>query len=237
MEFNFKVDYVRSYAIISLFFLVLGLSPISRAFSIFSFFEPEFYFIPQYLPYVISALSALFGLYSLKENNSKIFVAAMSSIFKANAAVSIFMMGYFLVNQAIIVVGAATLPEYCVFPGNMACQSAWLSTDDDSLYLSLVSGNNKPIVVTHASCTMDRDQLEPCNSKKCRGFDLQKSGVLVQPGGVIAFTTTCNDEQGKPLTFNRGDHYTGKLILGFHYAGEPSSNIRKLVGSIGAKGG
>ncbi len=235
MGFNFKVDYTRVYAIISLFFLVLGLSPISRAFSPFSFFEPEFYFIPQYLPYIFSALSALLGLFSLKGNKSKIFVAAMSTVFKANIVLSIFMMGYFLVNYAIVLVGAATIPEYCVFQGNMNCQSAWLSPDDDMFYFSLVSGSNRPIIVSHASCTMNKGQLEPCDAKRCHSYDSGKGGVLVQPGGMVAFTSTCNDESGNPLSFRKGDHYTGKIILGYYYSDEPRSNIRTFAGSISAK--
>ncbi len=231
-----KMDYVRFHAIICMVFLLLGLSPISRMFSIFSFFEPELIFIPQYIPYALSLVAGIGGLFSLRGNKSKIFVAAMGNIFKACIIIDLFMMGYFFFNYLLVVAGAAALPEYCVFPGTMECQSAWLSSDNQKLHLSIVSGMGRSIIVTHISCTMNRDQLEQCGPGRCRGFDSSKGGIPVKPGETMGTVVTCNDDAGKPISFSMGDHYTGKVIIGYHYTDEPREFVRKITGSIGIKG-
>ncbi len=232
---SFKIDFVKFHATIALFFLFLGLSPITRIFSIFDFFEPEIYFIPQYAPYLVSVLASVSALMYLRGNKSKIYVAFMTMILRACIALSVIMICYFLFTFMLVYLGGSAIPEYCTFQNGFSCQSSWLSSHKDKLELSLINGLNKPMVVTHVSCSTDRNQAEQCDSKRCRKYDSEKGGVELHTGAATGFILRCTDHRGEPLFFRKGDHYVGKLIVKFYYLGEDKTNIRKLVGSIGVK--
>ncbi|MFH1471189.1 MAG: hypothetical protein ABIF01_05555 [Candidatus Micrarchaeota archaeon] len=229
-----KIDYIHALAFVSLVFLVLGLSPLSRSFSIFSFFEPEVYFIPQYMPYVVSIVSAYAGLRYLKESNSKVFIAAMGGVFKANIVISAFMVIYFVYAFLLVYFGQVSIPEYCVMSDTFGCQSVWLSSEDNFLYFSLVNSYN-PLVVTYVSCSHDKTKLEKCDASSCRGYDSNRGGVSVQSSSTVGFKVICEDENGNPVKFERGDYYAGKLVIGYNYASEPTSAVRKTIGSITAR--
>lgn len=230
-----KTDRVKAFTFISLFFLLLGLSPVIRVISIFSFFDYDTYFIPRYIPYILSGISAFIAIYYLQGNKSKIYVAVMMNLNKTCIALSLFMVLYFFALQLLIYIGSSSIPEYCMFSNGMLCQSAWLSGSSDRMSLSLVNGFGKPMLITHVSCTKNRDQFEQCDQKRCQGYDVNKGGLVLQPGASAGFFLTCNDEKGKPLSFSKGELYDGKIVLWFYFTDEPPENKRKLVGSIGSR--
>ncbi|MFH1448019.1 MAG: hypothetical protein ABIG39_04090 [Candidatus Micrarchaeota archaeon] len=234
-ESKWKIDFVKFHATISIFFLLLGLSPLTRVFSLFAFFDPEAYFIPQYVPYTLSVMGGVSALMYLRGNKSKIYVAFMTMILRACIAISLFMIGYFFLTNVLMYMGNSALPEYCTFSKGILCQSSVLMSHSDKLSLSLINGFNKPIVIMHISCSKNRDQYEPCSSKRCQSYDSSKIGVELEPGASTGFSLRCNDDEGKPLRFRKGDHYTGKIIIKFHYSDESSNNPRKTVGSIWVK--
>jgi hypothetical protein len=235
MEIWDRLEKVRFFTIISVAFLLLGLSPISRFFSVFIFFEPDFYFIPQYVPYAISILSAILSTHFLAGNRSKIYVAAMTALSRTCIIVSVFMIGFFLLNSAMVHLGRATIPEYCLFQGTMECQNFWLDGHTNKLSLSLLSGVSRPIVITHISCSQNTEQYEPCDHGRCLSNEERVAGVKLRPGEASGFIIHCNDFEGRPITFANGEMFTGKIILRYHYADEPRANLRKLVGSISVR--
>ena len=235
MEAWDRLEKVRFFTIISIAFLLLGLSPISKIFSVFLFFEPEFYFIPQYVPYMISIVAALLSMHYLGGNKSKIYVAGMLALLRTCIIISAFMIGFFLFNFAMVHLGRATIPEYCLFQGTFACQNFWLNGDTDRLSLSLMSGTNRPIIITHISCSQNREQYEPCDHGRCLSYVDGLAGVKLSPGEASGFIMGCNDDDGRPLDFANGELFTGKLVMKYHYADEPRGNVRKIVGSISVR--
>ncbi|MFH0817436.1 MAG: hypothetical protein V1909_02265, partial [Candidatus Micrarchaeota archaeon] len=132
--------------------------------------------------------------------------------------------------------GGPEPPEVCTMPAGMACTQLHLSSQTDTINISLVNGLQKTIVVTNISCTKNPSQFEKCDSNICVSYDAGIGGIKVPLGGVsFRVYTTCNDEFGKPMSFEPGDSYNGKINLEYYFLDEGPLAKRKISGNVYAR--
>ena len=114
-------------------------------------------------------------------------------------------------------------PEVCTMPLGMACTEAHLSAEVDRLEITLENSLPKAIVITQMSCTKKPNQIE----------DTQKT--TMQVGQSQSFLIACNDENGKPINFEKGDAFSGNINLQYYFDAEGPTLMRRVVGNIYAK--
>ena len=102
----------------------------------------------------------------------------------------------------------------------MSCAKLSLSSETGNLNIALVNGLQKTIVITNMSCTKDPSQFEP----------IQETKML--NGQSVSFFITCNGENGKALTFDQGDAFSGKINLEYYFEEDGPGVKRKLIGFV-----
>ena len=108
----------------------------------------------------------------------------------------------------------------CAMPSGMTCSRSYLSSSSDFLNITIVNGLQKAIIITNVSCTKDRNQFEPVPE------------IEAEVGEAGEFLISCNDDIGRPLTFESGDTYSGKINIGYYFQDENPGSKRKLSGYI-----
>ena len=51
-------------------------------------------------------------------------------------------------------------------------------------------------------------------------------------GESKTFTTSCNDESGKPIDFDESETFTGKINIQYYFKDEGPTNLRRIIGNI-----
>ena len=139
----------------------------------------------------------------------------------------------------VIVLALLYVPHYaepydvCTMPGGMTCSRFNLSPETDLLNVTLVNGLQKTIDITNVSCSKDLNQFEQCDAFRCSDFS--GDGVTVRLGSAFKALVTCNDESGKPMSFEPGDSYNGKINVEYYFLDEGPSAKRKLSGNVYAR--
>lgn len=111
-------------------------------------------------------------------------------------------------------------PEVCSMPAGMTCSKAYLSSETDTLNITLVNGLQKAIIITNMSCSKNYGHSEPVQE------------IEMATGQSDWFVMACSDENGKPMKFEQGDYYSGKINLEYYFFDEGPSAKRKIIGNL-----
>ncbi|MFH0818128.1 MAG: hypothetical protein V1909_05875 [Candidatus Micrarchaeota archaeon] len=120
-------------------------------------------------------------------------------------------------------IGDCLPSELCTMPAGMTCSKSYLSSQTDTINVTLVNGLQKTIVITNISCSKNPSQFEPTKE------------TTVSLGSAASFTTTCNDDTGDLLKFEPGDLYSGKINVEYYFQDEGPGAKRKISGNVYAR--
>ena len=120
----------------------------------------------------------------------------------------------------------------CTMQVGMSCKKFSLASENGKLSLTLVNGLQKKIVVTGVSCTRMASQFEKCDIGRCLGYSENSGGVIIQMGESTELSPGCNNENGTPISFRKGDTFEGKLNVQYYFADEGSRSIRNMTGNV-----
>ncbi|MFH1448252.1 MAG: hypothetical protein ABIG39_05275 [Candidatus Micrarchaeota archaeon] len=116
-------------------------------------------------------------------------------------------------------------PEVCTMPAGMTCPKSYLSSESDTLKITLVNGLAKKMIVSSVSCTKDPEQYGK------RSYN-PYADVTMGIGESHDFELVCTDKAGSPLGFEQGESYSGRINIEYYFEDEGVDNLRTLSGNI-----
>ena len=108
----------------------------------------------------------------------------------------------------------------CAMPAGMTCVNAYLSSETDTLNITLVNGLQKTIVITNMSCTKSISYSEPVHE------------IEMALGQSSWFVMACSDENGKLMKFEPTEDFSGRINIGYYSKNEGKNASRKISGDV-----